>query len=108
MHRYVYIWEFEVQADHQAEFLRHYGPDGTWDHLFRQASGFLETILLHDQERPGRYLTVDRWDSHEAQEAFLQTHRPEYDRIDRLCESLTTAERSLGAYWEVAPDASAA
>ena len=108
MRRYVYIWEFEVQAENQAEFLRHYGPAGTWTQLFRRAEGYLETILLQDQQSPGRYLTVDRWATSEAHDEFLEKHRPEYERIDRLCESLTQAERSLGSYWEVAPSASAA
>lgn len=106
--RYVYIWEFEVQAEHQAEFLRHYGPAGIWAQLFRRAEGYLETILLQDQRSPGRYLTVDRWTSSEAHDAFLRKHRPEYERIDALCEPLTKAERSLGAYWEVPSAASAA
>jgi len=97
MRRHVYIWEFEVQAENQAEFLRHYGPVGTWAQLFRRASGYVETILLQDQKSSTRYLTVDRWASNEAHDAFLQTNRAEYERIDRLCESLTTAERSLGS-----------
>lgn len=108
MRRYVYIWEFDVPAEHRAEFLRHYGPTGTWAQLFRRASGHLETILLQDQHSSARYLTVDRWVSNEAHDTFLRAHRAEYERIDRLCESLTEAERSLGAYWEVAPDAAAA
>ncbi|MHB1044680.1 MAG: antibiotic biosynthesis monooxygenase family protein [Thermoanaerobaculia bacterium] len=108
MHRYVYIWEFEVQAGKKAEFLRNYGPDGTWSRLFRRAEGYLETILLEDQRLPGRYLTVDRWASNEAHDAFLREHRADYEKVDRECEVLATAERSLGAYWEVLPNASEA
>ena len=74
----------------------------------RRSEGYLETILLQDQQSPGRYLTVDRWATSEAHDEFLEKHRPEYERSDRLCESLTQAERSLGSYWEVAPSASAA
>ncbi len=106
--RYAYIWEFEVAAEQLADFFRHYGPSGTWAQLFRRSEGYLETILLQDQQSPGRYLTVDRWASSEAHDAFLQKHRLEYERMDALCESLIRAERSLGSYWEVPANASAA
>lgn len=105
MRRYVYVWEFEVRTDMQPEFERHYGPAGTWVQLFRQAPGYIGTILLQDRQSPTRYLTIDRWASSEAHDAFRQAHGPAYEQIDRLCESLTQAEKSLGAYWEVEPGA---
>ncbi|MHB8800907.1 MAG: antibiotic biosynthesis monooxygenase family protein [Thermoanaerobaculia bacterium] len=76
--------------------------------LFRRAEGYLETILLEDQRLPGRYLTVDRWASNEAHDAFLREHRADCEKVDREREALATAERSLGAYWEVLPTASEA
>ena len=89
-------------------FVCHYGPSGTWAQFFHRAPGYLETILLQDQQSPACFLTVDRWASSEEHDAFLLMHRAEYDRIDRLCESLTAAERSLGSYWQASPSASAA
>jgi len=105
MRRYVYIWQFEVAPENQGEFLHHYGPDGTWAQLFRRTPGYLETLMLQDERSPTRYLTVDRWASREAHDAFLQAHRAEYEQVDRLCESLTMAETSLGSFWEAAPPA---
>lgn len=104
MHRYVYLWEFEVPPERRNEFVRHYGPNGTWAQLFRRAPGYLETLLLEDQHAPTRFLTIDRWASSEAHEAFMRASRSEYERIDRLCEALTVSERSLGSYWELASD----
>ncbi len=98
---YVYIWEFEVPSENRAEFLRHYDPNGTWAELFRRAPGYLGTTLLQDRRLSTRFLTIDRWTSSEAREAFLRSYQSEYDRIDRLCERLTTLERNLGAYSEV-------
>lgn len=101
MRRYIYIWEFDVRPAMQGEFARHYGPAGTWAQLFRRADGYVETILLQDPQSPTRYLTVDRWVSREAYDEFLRKHRQEYEQIDRLCEPLTKAQRSLGSYAEV-------
>lgn len=108
MRRDVYIWEFEVPEENRHEFLRHYGPTGTWAQLFRGAAGYMETILLQDQNSTTRYLTVDRWASSEAHDAFLEENKDQYHSIDRLCESVTQAERSLGSYWEAEPSSSAA
>lgn len=108
MERYVYIWEFEVPQRTQAEFLRHYGPEGTWASLFRRGAGYCETILLHDQAKPTRFVTIDRWLSREHHNAFLREYRSEYDRVDRDCQALTQREQSLGSYWEVGPAEGAA
>lgn len=100
MSRYVYVWLFEVAAKDLDEFLRYYGPTGIWAELFRQGEGYIETILLQDQECATRLITLDRWASAEALDAFLLRYRAEYDRIDRRCQSLTLSERRLGSYWE--------
>ena len=95
---YTYIWEFHVAPDHEAEFLKHYGRDGSWEKLFRQAPGYVETLLLHDRGLPLRYLTVDRWQSLEDYETFRRNFAKEYVRLDGQCEALTTRETPLGEY----------
>jgi [ribosomal protein S5]-alanine N-acetyltransferase len=97
---YVYIWEFEVAPHEQAAFLRAYGPAGTWSALFGKAGGYIGTLLLNDQRRPSRYLTIDRWRSAEAYADFLAAFRAEYEELDRLCERFTSHEASLGSYLE--------
>lgn len=101
---HVYIWEFEVAAESVAEFLRYYGPDGEWARLFRRARGYLGTWLLHDEESPLRYVTVDRWQSKQLHEAFLDEFLLEYNAMDLACESLTERERSLGNFLQVDGD----
>jgi [ribosomal protein S5]-alanine N-acetyltransferase len=97
---YACIWEFEVAPQKQAEFLRAYGPEGSWSELFGKAGGYIGTLLLNDQRSPARYLTIDRWRSAEAHAAFLQRFQAEYEQLDKLCEVFTKRETSLGSYEE--------
>ena len=97
---YTYVWEFEVAAGRREEFLRCYGPDGDWARLFRRAPGYLGTLLLADQARPERFLTVDRWRSAQEHDDFKRRFRSEYEALDRACEQLPVHAASLGAYWE--------
>jgi heme-degrading monooxygenase HmoA len=95
---YAYLWEFLIRPDQQAEFERHYGPQGTWVALFRLAPGYLGTELLHDRSQPLRYVTIDRWGSADAYRAFRAQRSREYEELDRLCAGLTTHEASLGEF----------
>ena len=92
------IWQFEVATGTEAEFEKHYGPDGTWVQLFRGDPAFRGTLLLHDRECANRYLTVDRWDDIASYEAFRAKHAKEYQRIDLEMEQLTTNEQRIGIF----------
>jgi heme-degrading monooxygenase HmoA len=94
----VHAWEYQVRADAEAEFLRHYGPEGSWVRLFRRAAGHVETLLLRDADEPGRYVTVDRWEGAAAYAAFRERFATEYAALDEACAALTTSERSLGTF----------
>jgi quinol monooxygenase YgiN len=98
--RYVCVWEFHVSPAREKEFVALYGPSGEWAQLFRQAEGYIETLLLRDQQVPGRFLTVDRWRSQRAHDMFLASFGWEYEALDRRCASLTEYEANLGSYWE--------
>jgi quinol monooxygenase YgiN len=100
MHRYSYIWEFQVRPDRQATFERIYGPDGDWAALFRQSAGYVGTLLLKDSAVANRYVTIDRWESKEAYELFVERFGQEYRTLDAKCEALTVDEKSLGTYTE--------
>lgn len=95
---YVVVWEFEAQPHQQREFEHAYGPIGAWATLFRQGEGFMELELLRDMETPGRYLTVDRWESQAHFERFHASHAAEYRAIDQACTTLTKRETRLGAF----------
>lgn len=89
------LWEFGVTPERQADFERHYGPDGSWVRLFRRAPGYLGSELLHQGAKPLHYVTVDRWASVEAWRAFRSRFADEYERLDREFEALTTHEAPL-------------
>ena len=71
---------FSYEARDDPEFEQAYGPDGEWAQFFRNGAGYVGTELLRDVENPGRYLVIDRWDSRDAYQAFVEAHREEYMR----------------------------
>jgi heme-degrading monooxygenase HmoA len=95
---YTYLWEFRVKPDQREEFQRLYGPHGPWVALFRQAPGYIETLLLRDRADPDRFITVDRWKSADAHRSFHSAFSREYADLDARCEHLTMRETSLGEF----------
>ena len=98
---YVLLWEFEVRHTAAAEFERLYGPDGAWAALFREAQDYLGTELLRDDGAPARYLTIDRWRSRRAYDAFRSANAERYRALDEEGERLTISERNLGAFTDI-------
>jgi heme-degrading monooxygenase HmoA len=92
---FVVLWEYEVRAEALAAFEALYGPEGDWVVLFREHAGYVDTALLRDGLR---YLTIDRWTSDTAYEAFLTAAKSRYAQIDAQGDSLTVAERCLGRF----------
>ena len=97
---YTYLWEFIVAADQTDEFERHYGAEGSWVQLFRQAPGYIETILLRDSSDPRRFVTIDRWDGKETYLNFRSTFSGQYVDLNRRCEKLTVRETLIGEFGE--------
>ena len=100
MTTYTYLWEFIVDSDHVAEFVTHYGPDGSWVELFRQSPGYIQTLLLRDATDPRRFVTIDRWQSSEAYRGFRSNFSRQYADLDRRCANLTVRETLLGNFDE--------
>ncbi|MDQ3793351.1 MAG: antibiotic biosynthesis monooxygenase [Actinomycetota bacterium] len=94
---YEIFWEYEVHPGQAAAFESLYGADGEWASLFREAEGYVETLLFRDADRPTRYLTIDRWRSRAAFDAFIEAAGPAYAALDRRGDALTLRERRLGA-----------
>jgi len=84
---------FSYDVSETAAFERVYGPEGDWAQFFRGARGYVGTELLRDVEQPGRYLVVDRWESHDAYNAFVEANRDEYMR--RVDETAFHYDREL-------------
>ena len=95
---FVVVWEFEPSPEATLEFERVYGPDGEWVPLFRRSPDYLGTELLRDLDRPGHYLTIDRWTSRAAYDRFRTERAAEYRAIDAACEGLTRHEALVGAF----------
>lgn len=95
---FVYIWVYDVLPEKVEDFRRLYGPNGRWVALFRQASGYLDTQLLHDRTRDNRFVTIDRWESHQAVTAFRAKFADEFDRLDELGAQMTADEALLGEF----------
>ena len=92
------LWEFRVSPDHRNEFEMVYGPQGDWATLFSRSSEFRGTQLLSDHAVPGRYLTIDSWDSAAAFDRFNETYATDYKSLDTRCESLTDYEMKIGSF----------
>jgi heme-degrading monooxygenase HmoA len=92
------LWEYSVPLEHVAEFERHYNSSGTWVIFFRKAAAYHGSALLRDDDTPGRYMTIDYWDSFDDYQDFSAENEDEYRRIDAMCELLTTSERRLGIF----------
>lgn len=96
MTRFSYVWEYEVPAETEAEFLRHYAPEGTWARLFRRGRGYQGTQLYHDRRRTTRYMTVDHWVDEAAYRTFRREFAAEFEALDQTCAGLTRHEAHLG------------
>ena len=94
----VILWRFKVQSGKEGEFEKAYGPGGAWDVLFRRGEGFLGTELLRPAGSTRDYVTIDRWRSEDAFEAFLRDHKAAYTTLDAQLESLTVRESPVGTF----------
>jgi len=93
---HVILWRFRARADRDAAFLAAYGEDGTWARFFRSGEGFLGSELMRGTG--GAYLTIDRWASPEAAEAFRRANAARYAELDAACALLTAEETHLGDF----------
>jgi heme-degrading monooxygenase HmoA len=71
---------FLYEARDPETFEAAYGADGEWAQFFKGARGYIGSELLRDLEQPGRYVVIDRWESAETYNDFVETHRDEYLR----------------------------
>lgn len=92
------VWEYDVHAGREGEFAALYGGGGAWVALFREYAGYLGTELLRDAAQPQRFVTIDRWISPAAYDAFLAAAKPRYADIDALGDALTVHERCVGRF----------
>jgi quinol monooxygenase YgiN len=92
---YRIIWQFDAEPDRVTEFEREYGEEGVWARLFRAGEGYLGTELFRSTDDPARFVTVDRWSSRAAYDAFRAARAQEYAAVDAECARLTRAEELI-------------
>ncbi|MGH7702903.1 MAG: antibiotic biosynthesis monooxygenase family protein [Gemmatimonadales bacterium] len=90
------VWRFETPPEQAEEFEEMYGPEGDWARLFRRAEGYLGTELYRGSGDRLTWITVDRWVSRVAFEAFRTRYPDEYAALDVRGERLTRSEQLLG------------
>jgi heme-degrading monooxygenase HmoA len=91
----VRIWQYEVVAGREDEFVRVYASDGPWAQLFARSEGFLGTELFQSLTRPGTFVTVDRFTSADDFGWVLEQHSASYSELDRAAEALTLNEQEI-------------
>ena len=89
-------WRYRVAPGCRAAFEALYGPDGDWARLFRRSGDYLGTTLYRDTADADAYLTIDRWRSRAAYDAFLHDDRADYAALDARGDALTVEEARLG------------
>jgi len=95
------VWEFQVRPGREEEFELFYNGEGLWAMLFRKSPDYFGTKLMRDLDTPGRYVTVDKWETAYDFERFKKTAEFEYNAIDGKCEELTESERLVGVFQEI-------
>lgn len=71
---------FLYEARDPESFEEAYGPGGEWAQFFKSARGYIGSELLRDIEQPGRYVVIDRWESADTYNDFIDANRDEYMR----------------------------
>jgi heme-degrading monooxygenase HmoA len=90
---HVILWRFRVRPGREAEFEAAYGDAGTWARFFRSGRGFISTELMRGTD--GTYLTIDRWESKAAQQAFREAQARRFAELDAEGSALTLEESLL-------------
>jgi heme-degrading monooxygenase HmoA len=93
----VRVWQYDVAQESNAEFEREYGRHGSWVRLFARSDGFLGTELYRSADTPGRYITVDMFDTDADWEQFLADHGAAYRELDARLAGLTLRENELAS-----------
>jgi heme-degrading monooxygenase HmoA len=92
------LWQFDTTEDQAPAFAEAYGPEGVWVSFFQHADGYQGTELFRRTDAPPCFLTLDRWESRAAYEAFRRAHAADYAALDTACEKLTVRETFLAAW----------
>jgi heme-degrading monooxygenase HmoA len=96
--RFAYIWQYTIDPDCRQAFLAAYEPQGEWARLFSRDAAYIETVLLQDDKREDRYMTIDYWTSRSDRDAFREQYSIEFEELDSRCEAFTREEQFIGDF----------
>ena len=99
--RFAYIWQYTIDPAHKQAFLAAYEPQGEWARLFSRDAAYIETVLLRDDKREDRYMTIDYWTSRSDRDAFRERYAIEFEELDGRCEAFTKEEQFIGDFQEI-------
>src|SRR5258708_12583982 len=94
---YIVVWEFQVKAECEAEFVTAYGPDGEWARLFRRSPEFLGVELLGSVGNASRFFTLDHWCSAAAMDVFMSANPTADYLLARRLRGFTVGQRRIAA-----------
>lgn len=94
----IIIWKYEVKPSKLNSFISHYSSEGTWARLFQRSPEYLGTEFGKVDGHDNVYITIDRWKSQNAFEAFKAANRDEYEKLDELCGEFTVTEQLVGSF----------
>jgi heme-degrading monooxygenase HmoA len=92
---HIILWTYEVAPEHETAFAAAYGADGDWARLFGRAEGFVGVELYRHGPL---FLSIDRWLSRLAFEAFQERFAADYASLDAKLAPLSQNQRRLGAF----------
>jgi heme-degrading monooxygenase HmoA len=92
---FVRVWRYRVPSGQVEAFEAAYGSTGDWAQLFARGVGYLGTDLARDADDSAVWLTLDRWASRAAWEAFLNEHSDAYDALDERLADLSAEQSEI-------------
>lgn len=92
------VTAFVVNEDFRGRLELIFGPGGAWSSLFGKSPGFRGTTLLGDIHQPGRYLTIDYWDSEAEREQALAAAQADFEALAADLATWAETRTELGIF----------
>ena len=92
------IREFDIKEESRSRFELAFGPGGAWSSLFARCPGFRGTTVLRDTQNPGRYLTIELWETEAQREQVLTENRTGYSELEAAFDEWTESRTKLGVF----------
>ena len=92
------VCEFVIKEEARGQFELAYGPGGLWSKLYAQRAGFRGTTLMRDMKNPGRYLTVDLWDTEAQRDQTLSECKTEYSYLEATLADWSESKTEVGIF----------